>query len=294
MWFCLILPTALGIIRVCHAYELPKVLHLIPLGLIALAIGLDFLTGRRPTYSKQGRVILSLGFLFYLVLTARIGQATFFEMSETLSVSTVQFLARGVLPCIYLALLFFRLPMNNVGRFFPWVPAGMAAWTFLAVPLALMELSGNTEISGDALTGGLRRSLPGFPGIVSGGVWGGLVAVSSFSFWMICKRPWGKWSAALFFLVAVGSMAAAGCVLSMESAAAHIACALGKAGVFLIGGGHFGAFAPWTTRPNQVWLTNELPCFGCDWNCVRSTPECITHVPPTAITTALNRVLLEP
>jgi ADP-heptose:LPS heptosyltransferase len=90
-------------------------------------------------------------------------------------------------------------------------------------------------------------------------------------------------------LVAV--LAAARAVLGVDSAPAHFATALDRPGVFLIGGGHWGMFAPWRRSPRQVWLTNELPCFHCDWVCPYPTSRCITEIPPAQIAAALDTVL---
>jgi ADP-heptose:LPS heptosyltransferase len=79
------------------------------------------------------------------------------------------------------------------------------------------------------------------------------------------------------------SIAAAGAIFSMDSAAAHIACALRKPGVFVLGGGHYGSFGPWTSASGQIWLTNHLDCFNCNWLCTRTSPECITNVAPSEI-----------
>ncbi|MGH7177817.1 MAG: glycosyltransferase family 9 protein [Tepidisphaeraceae bacterium] len=81
------------------------------------------------------------------------------------------------------------------------------------------------------------------------------------------------------------------CVLSSETGAAHLAVALDKPSVMLIGGGHYGHYAPWTKSPRQIWLTNRVPCFGCNWSCIYPKPICITDIDPSAVTQAIDRVL---
>ena len=50
-----------------------------------------------------------------------------------------------------------------------------------------------------------------------------------------------------------------GCaVVGVESAPAHIATAMDKPGVFLIGGGHWKLFAPWERSHRQIWLTRSF------------------------------------
>ncbi len=79
----------------------------------------------------------------------------------------------------------------------------------------------------------------------------------------------------------------AAAVLTAESAGAHIATALDKSTVILLGGGHFGEFAPWRRSDQQHWLTNRLECFGCNWGCSRLEPECLTRLTPMEIARAL-------
>jgi len=72
----------------------------------------------------------------------------------------------------------------------------------------------------------------------------------------------------------------ASCVACIESAAAHLAAAYDRAALILQGGGHYGEFGPWQRSSRQVWMTNHLPCFGCDWRCSRPSVECILEIPP--------------
>jgi ADP-heptose:LPS heptosyltransferase len=86
------------------------------------------------------------------------------------------------------------------------------------------------------------------------------------------------------------NIASSGAVLSMDSAAAHIACTLKKPGVFLLGGGHYGSFGPWRSSDDQFWLTNHLPCFNCNWKCSRSAAECITEIDSSEIISCLRTI----
>jgi ADP-heptose:LPS heptosyltransferase len=87
---------------------------------------------------------------------------------------------------------------------------------------------------------------------------------------------------ALLTLVAESSIVAA-----TESSIAHMAVALDQHALLLIGGGHFGWFAPWSRSSKQTWLTNEMPCFGCNWHCLFSEPYCITKITSTKVTDAM-------
>lgn len=91
----------------------------------------------------------------------------------------------------------------------------------------------------------------------------------------------------------VAHLAAARLVLTVESAAAHIATALDKPAVILVGGGHFGWFAPWGESRRQRWVNHRVSCYGCNWECHRSRVECVTDIAPTLIAQALREVLHE-
>ena len=76
----------------------------------------------------------------------------------------------------------------------------------------------------------------------------------------------------------VDALAGSAVVLTTETATAHIATALDRPMVCLIGGGHYGQFAPWRLSNRQVWITSHIPCFNCNWHCMHPEPYCITRV----------------
>jgi ADP-heptose:LPS heptosyltransferase len=67
-------------------------------------------------------------------------------------------------------------------------------------------------------------------------------------------------------------------VLSVDTFTVHLAVAMDVPTVCVIGGGHYGDFGPWQNSPRQRWVTQLLPCFGCDWHCSRSRVECLEDV----------------
>ena len=85
-------------------------------------------------------------------------------------------------------------------------------------------------------------------------------------------------------------IAAAGVVLAVESAPAHLATAMDKPGVFLLGGGHFGMCAPWQNSHRQIWLRHVMECYQCRWQCIHPEPYCITHIQPEVVAQALSKV----
>lgn len=76
-------------------------------------------------------------------------------------------------------------------------------------------------------------------------------------------------------------------VFALESAPAHLAAALDKPGVFLLGGGHYGMFAPWQRSKRQKWLSEFMDCYECQWNCCQRESLCITRIKPGTIADAL-------
>jgi ADP-heptose:LPS heptosyltransferase len=89
------------------------------------------------------------------------------------------------------------------------------------------------------------------------------------------------------YLAAIGEARA---VVTMESASAHIAAALDKPTVTLLGGGHFGLFSPWQQSSKQRWLSHSMDCFGCNWTCRHPENFCLSRIQPKEIVSALRDV----
>jgi len=85
----------------------------------------------------------------------------------------------------------------------------------------------------------------------------------------------------------ITAIAGADLVLAPDSAPAHLASALDIPGVFLLGGGHFGMFAPWSRSGRQQWLAHEMGCYQCQWACRHPEAYCLTQIPPQAVAQAL-------
>lgn len=88
-------------------------------------------------------------------------------------------------------------------------------------------------------------------------------------------------------------VAQAGLILAPDSAPAHLATALDKPGVFLLGGGHFGSFAPWSKSTRQIWLHQPEPCYHCNWRCPHPEAFCLTGISPQTIARALADIALQ-
>ncbi len=82
-------------------------------------------------------------------------------------------------------------------------------------------------------------------------------------------------------------IAQAGAVLTTETAAAHVATALDKPTVVLLGGGLQGLCYPWRRSTRQIQVQHPLPCFGCGWHCTQTEKFCLTQLSPAAAAAAL-------
>lgn len=83
-------------------------------------------------------------------------------------------------------------------------------------------------------------------------------------------------------------------VITAETATAHLATALDCPTITVVGGGHYGIFAPWHRSPRQQWLVNRVPCFGCHWECHLPKPVCITGVENAQLLAAFHQLLRLP
>ena len=89
----------------------------------------------------------------------------------------------------------------------------------------------------------------------------------------------------------IAQVAACRGVISADTGPAHIAAALDKPMVAVLGGGHFGMFAPWRRSQKQIWLYNRVPCYNCGWQCPLPEPVCITGIPASRIAEGFRSVL---
>ena len=80
-------------------------------------------------------------------------------------------------------------------------------------------------------------------------------------------------------------------VLSVETATAHLATALDRPLIALVGGGHYGWLAPWWRSSRQKWLTHPLSCFQCNWFCIHSEPRCLTHINEVTVQQGISELL---
>ena len=89
----------------------------------------------------------------------------------------------------------------------------------------------------------------------------------------------------------VDLVSSAALVVTAETSTAHIAAALNRPALVIIGGGHYGWFAPWRRSAAQVWLTKPLPCFNCNWHCPYPKPLCLTEITTAQVESATSEAL---
>ena len=74
-----------------------------------------------------------------------------------------------------------------------------------------------------------------------------------------------------------------------ESAAGHIAAAVGCPNVIIIGGGHFGRFMPYSPKTTLVYL--PMDCYHCNWRCTHGQAHCISQIRIETVDKAMREVL---
>jgi ADP-heptose:LPS heptosyltransferase len=67
-------------------------------------------------------------------------------------------------------------------------------------------------------------------------------------------------------------------VLSQDTAALHVATALRKPVVGIVGGGHFGRFYPWGDPLLSRLVNKPMDCYGCNWQCKFESVRCIEEI----------------
>jgi ADP-heptose:LPS heptosyltransferase len=77
-------------------------------------------------------------------------------------------------------------------------------------------------------------------------------------------------------------------VLSVDSAPLHLATALGKSTIGIMGGGHHGRFYPWGDPEINRVASLPMDCYGCSWHCPSERAPCVSGIPPTTIARELQ------
>jgi ADP-heptose:LPS heptosyltransferase len=84
-----------------------------------------------------------------------------------------------------------------------------------------------------------------------------------------------------------------------ESAAIHIAAAVGTPSVCILGGGHYGRFMPYGVetgdRCSPIPVIHRMDCFNCDWQCTQPHQKgeavpCITGITVDQVLKAMEGI----
>ncbi len=83
------------------------------------------------------------------------------------------------------------------------------------------------------------------------------------------------------------------CLVGTETSAVHIAAFCGVPNVCIMGGGHWKRFYPYGDRERNLAIAVPQDCFGCNWNCTKKRPDCVSNVPVRTVLNLLGRFMRE-
>ena len=108
----------------------------------------------------------------------------------------------------------------------------------------------------------------------------------------LCDAPLQNYAGQTTLSELTSLLAKSQILISNETGTVHIANAVGTPTVCILGGGHFGRFAPYPELSGQTNLLkvayHKMPCYGCDWKCVYHIKEedpapCISNISVDAV-----------
>ena len=128
--------------------------------------------------------------------------------------------------------------------------------------------------------------------------WLGLICGSENEFYLgehikkICDAPLQNYAGRTSLSELTCLLVKSQILISNETGTAHIANAVGTPTVCILGGGHFGRFAPYpelSGKPSRLKVVyHKMPCYGCDWKCVYHIKDeepapCISNISVDAV-----------
>ncbi|MDP2653421.1 MAG: glycosyltransferase family 9 protein [Candidatus Omnitrophota bacterium] len=80
-------------------------------------------------------------------------------------------------------------------------------------------------------------------------------------------------------------------LVSTDTAAIHIAAAVGTPNVCIMGGGHFGRFYPYGDLSKNRIVHKQMDCYGCNWRCRYSSIKCIQDIDCEDVLKEVQKIL---
>ena len=115
-----------------------------------------------------------------------------------------------------------------------------------------------------------------------------------------CNAPLKNMSGQTGLPELAGLLSQSQLIISNDTGTAHIAAAVGRTTVCILGGGHFGRFAPYPDFPGQTKnfhsVYHKMPCYGCNWECVYHIKDedpapCISNISVDAVWNEVKHLL---
>jgi ADP-heptose:LPS heptosyltransferase len=66
--------------------------------------------------------------------------------------------------------------------------------------------------------------------------------------------------------------------IGLDSGISHMALKAGAKSIILVGGGTYGMYFPKLNDKKTVYLSKELSCFQCNWNCIYDRNLCLSDI----------------
>lgn len=79
-------------------------------------------------------------------------------------------------------------------------------------------------------------------------------------------------------------------IVTVDTATAHLATAMDARALILHGQGQPKEFVPWGDSSRQEWVSHDVACLGCNWQCIHAKPLCMTEVDLQTIFRAVEKV----
>ena len=115
-----------------------------------------------------------------------------------------------------------------------------------------------------------------------------------------CTAPLKNMSGQTGLPELVGMVSQSQLIISNDTGTAHIASAVGRSTVCILGGGHFGRFAPYPDLPGQTKtfhsVYHKMACYGCNWECVYSLKKdepapCVSNISVDAVWKEVEKII---